>query len=149
MPADEPVMRILLPVVFAASIWAADPETAALPRHILTNDGLVVLANAGVGDGLLVDLIRHKRTHLDTSADALALLARHGLSENVLRAVVEKQEQVQLSKPKLSLRPVTPAGEEGAGSVAVEPGEILLLPSARGGRRGRNDTDRWYKVTMR
>ena len=58
----------------------------------------MVLARAGVGDGLLVDLVRNKRTVFDTSADALALLARHGLSENVLRAVVEKQEQVQLNK---------------------------------------------------
>src|SRR5215207_9627251 len=94
--SDETVMRIFVSIIFAAACLAAEPETIALPRHILTNDGLIVLARAGLGDGLLVDLVHHKRTQFDTSADALALLARQGLSENVLRAVVEKQEQVQM-----------------------------------------------------
>jgi hypothetical protein len=103
-----------------------------------------------LGDGLLVDLIRHKRTQFDTSADALALLARHGLSENVLRAVVEKQEQVLLRKPRLS---VTPVGQgpavETAASVEMEPGEVVLMPGGGGRRFLRSSPDRWYKVTMR
>lgn len=138
------VMRILISLAFAAACFAAEPETIALPRHILTNDGLVVLARAGVGDGLLIDLVRNKRTLFDTSADALALLARHGLSENVLRAVVEKQEQVLLRKPKLTVSPMGPAE-----TVEVEAGEMILLPQAPGGKRGKNDADRWYKVSMR
>lgn len=137
-------MRILLSLAFAAVCLAAEPEPVSLPRHILTNDGLVVLARAGLGDGLLVDLVRHKRTHFDTSADALALLARHGLSENVLRAVVEKQEQVLLRKPKLTVSPMTPAD-----TLDVEAGEMILMPQSPGGRRGKNDPDRWYKISMR
>ena len=137
-------MRILLTVIFATFCLAAEPETIALPRHILTNNGLVVLARAGVGDGLLVDLVRNKRTFFDTSADALALLARHGLSENVLRAVVEKQEQVQLRKPRLTVSPMAPSG-----SVDVEAGEMILMPPVAGGRRGKAEPDRWYKVSMR
>lgn len=142
--SDEEFMRILLIVAFAAACLAAEPESIDLPRHILTNDGLVVLARAGVGDGLLVDLIRFKRTHFDTSADALALLARHGLSESVLRAVVEKQEQVQLRKPRLTLTPMT-----GTGTLDVDGGDMLLLPPVPARRRGKAEPDRWYKVSMR
>ena len=136
-------MRIVLSVAFAAFCLAAEPETIALPRHILTNDGLIVLARAGLGDSLLVDLVRHKRTQFDTSADALALLARHGLSENVLRAVVEKQEQLRLRKPRVTVSPMVPAG-----LVDVEEGEMILVPPPSG-RRGKAEPDRWYKVTIR
>jgi len=141
---DETFMRNLLSIAFAAVCLAAEPETIALPRHILTNDGLVVLARAGLGDGLLVDMIRHKRTHFDTSADALALLARHGLSENVLRAVIEKQEQLQMRKPQLILGPITPAD-----AARFEEGAMILLPPASHGRRNKTDPDRWYRVSMR
>ena len=134
-------MRILLTLAIAAACMAAEPETMALPRHVLTNDGLVVLAYAGVGDALLVDLIRHKRTAFDTSADALALLARRGLSENVLRAVVEKQEQVQLRPRRLTVSPI----ETGS---AVHPGDLLLSPSS-GGRKPKSDPARWYKISLR
>ena len=137
-------MRNLLSVAFAAVCLAAEPETIALPRHILTNDGLVVLARAGLGDGLLVDLVRHKRTFFDTSADALALLARHGLSENVLRAVVEKQEQLPMRKRRLTVIPI-PA----AATLDVAEGEMILMPPASSGRRGKAEPDRWYKVSMR
>lgn len=137
-------MRIFVNVIFAAACLAAEPETAALPRHVLTNDGLIVLARAGLGDGLLVDLVRHKRTHFDTSADALALLARQGLSENVLRAVVEKQEQVQMRKPRLTVSPVTPNG-----AVNLESGEMLLVPPVPPTGKAKQEPDRWYKVSMR
>ena len=142
-------MRTLLAVFFAVGCMAAEPESIPLPRHILTNDGLVVLSRAGLGDGLLVDLIRNKRTQFDTSADALALLARHGLSENVLRAVVEKQEQVLLRKPRLSVTPVGPGAVETASSLEMEPGEVVLMPGGGGRRFLRSSPDRWYKVTMR
>ncbi|MBI2689276.1 MAG: hypothetical protein HYX27_23475 [Acidobacteria bacterium] len=142
-------MRILIGFLAVVSCLAAEPEPIPLPRHILTNEGLVVLARAGLGDSLLVDLIRGKRTQFDTSADALALLARHGLSENVLRAVVEKQEQVQLRKPRLAVSPVTPSGYEAKATIELEQGEAVLVPPPSTGRRNKSDPDRWYKVSMR
>lgn len=141
-------MRILLSVFFAAACFAAEPESMTLPRHVLTNEGLVVLARAGVGDSLLVDLVRNKRTHFDTSAEALAQLVRQGLSENVVRAVVEKQEEVQLRKPKVSLSPVAPAGYVPGTAVDVGPGEAILMAPPDGGRRSK-DSERWYKVLFR
>lgn len=141
-------MRILLRFFFAAACFAAEPESISLPRHVLTNEGLVVLARAGVGDSLLVDLVRNKRTHFDTSAEALAQLVRHGLSENVVRAVVEKQEEIQLRKPKVSLSPVAPAGYVPGSSIDVAPGESILMAPPASGRRPRN-AERWFKVALR
>ena len=137
-------MRILFTLVLlAVAGFGAESETMPLPRHMLTNDGLVVLAKAGVGDGFLVDLIKHKRTLFDTSADALALLARHGLSEKVMRAVVEKQEEVQLRKPRLTVSPVGQAMGE------LEEGEAILVQPPGPRRLFRSEPERWYKITMR
>ncbi len=136
-------MKRIVMLLACASAFSAEPETIALPRHVLTNDGLLVLARAGLGDGLLVDLVKHKRTQFDTSAEALAQLARHGLSESVIRAVVEKQEQVQLRKPKLTIAPS--AGEP----LEVEQGEVVMLQSTASGKRAKSEPDRWYKLSMR
>lgn len=136
-------MKRIVMLLLCACAFAAEPESMALPRHVLTNDGLLVLARAGVGDGLLVDLVKHKRTQFDTSAEALAQLARHGLSESVIRAVVEKQEQLQLRKPKLTIAPSV--GEP----VEVEQGEVLMLQGTGNGKRAKPEPDRWYKLSMR
>jgi hypothetical protein len=141
-------MRFLPIIVLAVVCSAAEPESVALPRQVLTNDGLVVLARAGLGDSLLVDLIRHKRTQFDTSAEALARLALQGLSENVLRAVVEKQEQVQLRKPRWSLSPIAPAGYTADSPIDVEPGEAILVAPPGPGRHAKSQPERWYKVWM-
>jgi len=143
--ADKITMRILLPFVFALLCSAAEPAPPELPRHVLTNDGLIVLARAGVGDALLVDLVRYKRTHFDTSAEALAALARHGLAESVIRAVVEKQEQVQLRPPQVTMEPVAPRED---GRIEIAPGSMLMLPSEKN-KRPRGDAGRWYKISMR
>lgn len=136
-------MKRIVVLLTCAFAFAAEPESVALPRHVLTNDGLLVLARAGLGDGLLVDLVKHKRTQFDTSAEALAQLARHGLSESVIRAVVEKQEQVQLRKPKLTIAPSV--GEP----LEVEQGEVVMLQGAGTSKRSKSEPDRWYKLSMR
>jgi len=136
------VKRIVM-LLACVCAFAAEPESIALPRHVLTNDGLIVLARAGLGDGLLVDLVKHKRTQFDTSAEALAQLARQGLSESVIRAVVEKQEQVQLRKPKLTIAPS--AGEP----LEIEQGDVVMLQGPGNGKRAKSEPDRWYKLSMR
>lgn len=141
------LFRIACVVLTMTSVFAEEPETLALPRHVLTNEGLVVLARAGLGDNLLVDLVKHKRTQFDTSADAIAHLARQGISEPVIRAVVEKQEQVQMRKPRLAIAPAT--NDPGTPAIELEPGEILMMPTPPQTKKARTDSDRWYKLTMR
>jgi hypothetical protein len=121
---------------------SAAEDSSALPRNVLTNEGVLLLARAGVSDVLLADLIRHKNTNFDTSAEALAHLARHGLSESVIRAVVEKQDQVRMQPERWS---ITPMPSAGAGSVVAEQGDaILFTPGA--GRGSRATPDRWYRI---
>lgn len=88
--------QMALALFAAAALAAAEPAESAPPPHVLTNDGLILLARAGLGDALLTDLVRHKQARFDTSPPALARLAWHGLSETVIRAVVERQDNLSL-----------------------------------------------------
>lgn len=159
-------MRTILSVLaLASSLLAADPapKSAAPPKNLLTNEGVLLLAEAGLGERFLLELIEQKTSRFDTSAEALASLARQGLTENVLRALVRKQDQPAPSQPSES-------------TVSLEPhllrGKIvrqrMLVPDAAGGNVGimtmapvktapvsapaapkDPNADRWYLITQR
>jgi hypothetical protein len=83
------VLALYPPQVLGAD--AADnsnPGTPPALRSLLTNEGLVQLAEAGFTEDFIIDLMSLKQLRLDTSVEGLAFLARKGLSENVIRAVV-------------------------------------------------------------
>lgn len=124
-------MRAILSVLVLTSVsFAADPAArpGGLPRNLLTNEGVVLLAEAGLGERFLLELIEQKNTRFDTSAEALASLARQGLTETILRAMVHKQDQ------SVGVAP-------GGGAVSMEPqllrGKVvrqrMLVPDAGGG----------------
>jgi len=159
-------MRTIFSVLaLAGALFAADPapKSAPPPKNLLTNEGVLLLAEAGLGERFLLELIEHKTSRFDTSAEALASLARHGLTENVLRALVKKQDQPAPSS----------AGEN---TVALEPhllrGRIvrqrMLVPDGAGGNVAimtmapakptpaatpaapkDANADRWYLITQR
>ncbi|MBL8230713.1 MAG: hypothetical protein JNL98_19630 [Bryobacterales bacterium] len=84
-------------------------------RNVLTNQGVVLLAQAGYTESFVIDMIHHKQTNFDVSAEGLAWLARNGLSERVVRAMVanaRKEENtavlpatVQLGAPAGGITP--------------------------------------------
>jgi hypothetical protein len=159
-------MRTLFSVLaLAGALCAADaaPKAAPPPKNLLTNEGVLLLAEAGLGERFLLELIENKTSRFDTSAEALAALARHGLTENVLRALVKKQDH-----------PAPSATADNA--IALEPhllrGKIvrqrMLVPDSAGGNVAimtmapakpapavtpaapkDAQADRWYLITQR
>jgi hypothetical protein len=97
------IISLALPAMLGLSLHAqieTKPETRSdasiepapkLPHNVLTNDGVISLAEAGYGEEFLIDLIRVKTAHFDTSADGLAVLARHGVTEPVVRAMLARE----------------------------------------------------------
>jgi hypothetical protein len=89
---------------------------------------VVLLAEAGLGERFLLELIEQKNSRFDTSAEALAALARQGLTETILRAMVKKQDQPGPAQP-------------GEAAVNLEPqllrGKVvrqrMLIPDSNGG----------------
>ena len=162
--------KIFLALALLNVAFAADPVPpfAKLPKTLLTNDGVVLLAEAGLGERFLLELIDQKTSRFDTSAEALASLARQGLTENILRAMVRKQDHASGAPG---------GGGSGDNPVALEPhllrGKVvrqrMLVPDSVGGNVGimtmapvvpkpvaaltpeKRDAnaDRWYLITQR
>jgi hypothetical protein len=80
----------------AAAPLAVRPLRA--PRNTLTNEGLVVLAQAGYDEDFLIELMRLKRCRFDTSVDGLRFLARYGLSERVIKEVLRTDMSAQAER---------------------------------------------------
>jgi hypothetical protein len=66
---------------------ACRAEEAAVPRGVLTNHDVVTLADAGFSQDFLIEMIATSRPRFDTTADGLADLAKHGIKEDVIRAM--------------------------------------------------------------
>jgi hypothetical protein len=74
----------------------ADPPAPPLripQKNLITNEGLVTLARAGYDEDFLIDLMRIKRCHFDTSVEGLAYLAGQGISERLVKAALRLEVQ--------------------------------------------------------
>jgi hypothetical protein len=81
------MQKAILPLlVFGMGLAAgAHAQTSGLT---LTNQDLVTLAKAGFNEDFLVDLIGTSHTRFDLSGSALAELAKQGLTERLIRAML-------------------------------------------------------------
>jgi len=58
-----------------------------LTRDMLTNRDVITLANAGLSEQFIIQVVNTSRTRFDTTAEGLADLAKHGITEPILWAV--------------------------------------------------------------
>jgi hypothetical protein len=93
------LMRYALLLIAAAllsPIWAQNPckpGPSTLPRQILTNDGIITLAQAGYDEDFIIDMIMVRQTRFDAGVEGLAKLAECGLSERLVRYVVQYEHK--------------------------------------------------------
>lgn len=127
-------MRLLL-VAMVGLAFGADNVDLQMQnparRNILTNQGIVMLAEAGYSDSFIVDMIYHKRTQFDVSAEGLAWLSRNGMSETVVRAMIanEKKDARTAVIPSYSVGP-TAGLQEQAGPVLTGRQTVSSVRSA-------------------
>lgn len=100
-------------------------QSAGSTPNTLTNQDVVLLARAGFNEDFLIDLISNSRTRFDTSATALAELVKQGLTERLIRVMLNLPE----ASSRSTVGPVGPA----AGTAMVP----IALYGAEGNRRGR------------
>lgn len=80
---------ILMALMLAFGVsFGAGAQTVSLTQNSLTNQDVVVLARAGFNEEFLIDLIGMSRTHFDTSPKGLSELAKQGLTEHLVRAML-------------------------------------------------------------
>lgn len=101
---------------------SAPMPASGMKKNVLTNQGVVLLAQAGYSERFIIDMIFHKQTQFDVSVEGLAWLARQGLSERIVRTMVaneRKEEEIAIVPATVA---VTPAGS-GGGQAAAGLGE--------------------------
>jgi hypothetical protein len=81
----------------------------AAGSDVLTNEGVVVLAQAGYNERFVLDVIRTKPARFDTSVEGLVYLARHGVSENIVRTILGVPAEAQPAPARYIAPPRTPA----------------------------------------
>jgi hypothetical protein len=91
-------------------------QTLAVGRNTLTNHGIVTLAKAGFNEEFIIDTILSSRTQFDTSVDGLADLARQGITERLIRVM---------------MNPAPNAASPGAGIAADSAFTMPFAPSER------------------
>jgi hypothetical protein len=141
-------------VVLTVGILTGEPVKVPLngiTKNVLTNQGVVMLAQAGYSEGFIIDMIYHKQTQFDVTADGLVFLAKEGLSERIVRVMVanERKEEMTPVIPVLinvSPLPSQASRDQKPGNVAIE----VSLPTPAASNASWNvkgwERDRWYVV---
>jgi len=82
----ETKMRLLMVIALCAA--ASMAQEAGASRPVLTNRDVETLADAGFSEDFLFERIGASRPEFDTTADAVAELKKHGVKEDVIRAML-------------------------------------------------------------
>lgn len=139
----------------AAEAPAERPARKRIDRNLLSNEGLVRLAEAGYDEVFLMDLIRRKAARFDTSVEGLEYLMKAGLSQQLVRSVlaVEEWERARRNEELAAAQAGTPERAPADLPADMKPvRQKLMVPGGqlRAGERGRMmlapSGERWYWV---
>jgi tetratricopeptide (TPR) repeat protein len=72
----------------------------AVAAEVLTNDGVVTMVKAGLGDDVIVGKIRLSQAQYDLTTNGLLRLKADGVSESVIKAMIEASAGGEASGPK-------------------------------------------------
>jgi len=72
----------------ATIVGLSAAQTVPPAQNVVTNPDIVTLARAGFNEDFIVDFIAASRTRFDISVAGLAELAKSGLSERLIRAIL-------------------------------------------------------------
>jgi hypothetical protein len=89
-------IHMLLLVLFAAT---------ALAQSVLNNDSITKMAKAGLGDDVIVSMIKGQPGTYTVDPDAVIQLKSAGLSEKVIAAMIEKNSASSAPSPTLAAAP--------------------------------------------
>jgi tetratricopeptide (TPR) repeat protein len=111
----------------------------ALAAEILTNDTIVTMVKAGLGQDLILSRIRTSPGQFDLSTSAILKLKSEGVSEKIIQAMIESSAKPGTAEPKVApgvgAPPALSVGEgeaialyrQGKGAEAVAAFDKLLL----------------------
>ena len=126
------LVAIFLPIILALSVLAAAQE-----QQPLTNDSVLKMVQAGLGEDLIVTAVRTQPGKYSLGADELIRLKQAGVSEKILAAMLAKSGGAS-APPSLPAAPVKIlantairlAVDEPVTSASAKPGDTFKLAAA-------------------
>ena len=100
--------------------------------EILTNEAVVTMVKAGLGDDVIVGKVRLTQGQYDLSTNGLLRLKADGVSEAVIKAMIEASAGGEAPGPK-PVQAATPPAEVGSSRSS---GHRALQTGEDGGGRG-------------
>ena len=93
-----------------------------IAEEILTNETVVKMASAKLGDTLIIGKIKSSKTNFDLSTDAIIKLKEAGVSEKIIEAMMGAVEQTASKERNFDVAP----------SQALLAGDFFLLQNGKG-----------------
>jgi len=122
-------MRILLLAILCVSLTCSEPlaaqQAASHDRLALTNDGVIAMLKAKFDDETIIKMIQQHNTNFDLSVNEMIRLKQAGVSQAVLRVMIEAVPDSKKVQPSDAL-PADKIAEKVASSDAELPDEIGL-----------------------
>ncbi len=115
-------------------------QTLSVSPSVLTNKDVIVLAGAGFSEGFILDTIAGSQSRFDTTSNGLADLAKHAISERIIRAMMEQAAQpsqaaagfvtVQSDAPTPVVMPSPEGGAKLMRAKTAKPSTVSMAVSA-------------------
>jgi hypothetical protein len=115
-------MRLFLISAVLLAATGAGAQTIPLTQNQLTNRDIVTLAKAGFNEDFILDFISMSSTRFDTSVSGLADLAKEGLSERLIRAMLV---------PPVCSNVAGPTAVQASAVIATAPEEVGQVRSPK------------------
>ncbi len=106
-------------VCFVVALPVCSAQNLSVSPSVLTNKDVMILAGAGFSENFIMDTIAGSRVQFDTTANGLADLAKHAISERIVRAMME--QAIQASQPSQTAA--------GTVTVAADVPTPVIMPS--------------------
>jgi len=94
--------------------------------EVLTNESVVTLVKAGLGEDLIISKLRSSQNQFDVSTDSILKLKREGVSDKIIQTMIES------AGPQATPAPALPAPAPAAPSIVtpvpLTPGPFVLGP---------------------
>ncbi len=122
----------VLLVILALTIFAG-----AQQQEVLNNDSVVKMVHAGLGESLIVTMIRNEPGKYSVTPDEVIRLKQEGVSEKILSAMVTKSNAEALAPPvpsgpvKIAANtPIKLAVDEALSSTSAKAGDPVKVVAA-------------------
>ena len=116
------MQRIAL-ILSATLAVTAITQSKVHAQELLTNKSVVTLAEAGFNEDFIIDLIATGKTQFDTTVSGLAALAKQGISERLVRVMLNPTTPKTSNAQSVEAVPAATATDSKA-----KPTPLLLEP---------------------